>query len=214
MPVETETETKTQVHTAVRTPTRTRTVVIRIIIAVLIAGLALGGYLLWKDLQRFESTDDAQIDGHINAISARISGNVTEVLVGDEQYVKAGDVLVKLDAKDYQVAVDKARADLADAMATAQSSTTDVPMTSTTTASTLAGAHSTRADALASVTVAEQQLGAARTRLVTAQANVGVAQANYAKAAQDVARYKQLVDKDEISKQQYDQAVATEAAAQ
>src|ERR1700722_13719870 len=124
MPVEMEPET--QVHTVVRTRTSTKTVVVRIVVFAVIAGLAIGGYLLWKDLQQFETTDDAQIDGHINAISARVSGNVTEVLVGDEQYVHQGDVLVRLDSRDYQVAVEKAKADLADAMATAQSSVTDV----------------------------------------------------------------------------------------
>jgi membrane fusion protein (multidrug efflux system) len=211
MPVELENET--QSHPLVRSGTNVKTIVVRIVILLVVIGLAIFGYTLWKAMQRVETTDDAQIDGHINAISARVSGHVAEVLVGDEQYVQQGDVLLRLDSKDYQVAVDKAKADLADAIATAQSSSADVPVMSTTTESTMAGAHSTRADALASVSVAEQQLGAARARLVTAQANVRVAEANSAKAAADVARYKQLVEKDEISKQQYDQAESTAAAA-
>ena len=66
----------------------------RILAAIaLVIILAIGGYLLWKYLSSYESTDDAQIDGHVNAISARISGHLSEVPVEDAQIVKAGDVL-------------------------------------------------------------------------------------------------------------------------
>ncbi len=89
------------------------------LLALLIA-LAAGGYALWQYLSSYESTDDAQVDGHVNAISARISGHLSEVLVEDAQMVKAGDVLVKIDPRDYEVAVSKAEADLADAEASLQ----------------------------------------------------------------------------------------------
>ncbi len=190
-----------------------RAIVVRTIVVVVIALLAYGGYAIWKDLSKVESTDDAQIDGEIHAISSRVSGHVVEVMVEDQQIVKAGQMLVQLDRKDYEVAVAKAKADLADAVAGLLSSRTDVPITSVTTASTLSGARSSREDARAGVSWAEQQLGASRARLVTAQANVRVAEANDSKAAQDVKRYKMLVDKDEISRQQYDQAVSSAEAA-
>lgn len=185
----------------------------RIVIVIVLLVLVSGGYLFWLHLSKFESTDDAQVDGQVYAISARVTGHVLEVKVEDEQQVKAGDVLVVLDPKDYEVAVAKARADLADAVANYQSSRNDVPITSTNTKSTLTTANSARLDASAGVSGAERQLGAARARLATAQANVRVAQANYTKAQQDVERYKLLVSKDEISKQQYDQAVAAQDAA-
>jgi membrane fusion protein (multidrug efflux system) len=185
----------------------------RLFVVVVVLSLISGGYLFWLHLSKFESTDDAQVDGQLYAISSRINGHVIEVKVDDEQQVKAGDVLVVLDPKDYEVAVAKARADLADAVATYQSSRTDVPITSVNTRSTLTNANSARLDASAGVSGAERQLGAARARLATAQANVRVAQANFTKASQDVERYKQLVSKDEISKQQYDQAVAAMDAA-
>jgi membrane fusion protein (multidrug efflux system) len=184
----------------------------RIVGIFLILALAVGGYGMWRRLQRVESTDDAQVDGSIHAISARVPGHVMEVLVDDQQYVNAGDVLVRLDRADYEIAVAKAKADLGDALATLQTHRTDVPITTATTSSTLAGAQSSREDALAGVAVAEQQLGAARARLAWAQANVRTAEANAAKAAADVARYKVLVEKDEISKQLYDQTVSTAAA--
>jgi membrane fusion protein (multidrug efflux system) len=213
--MEQEQESRPEARTP-EAPTRgnRKTVAIRIAAVVAVVGLAVAGYAIWQRLERFESTDDAQIDGDIDAISSRISGHVTQVLVEDQQHVNAGDVLVRLDPKDYEVAITKAKADLADAVAALQSSRTDVPITSVTTASTLSGAESSHEDASIGVSYAERQLGAAQARLVLAQANVRGAEANYANAAEDVKRYKLLVDKDEISKQQYDQAVSTAAAAQ
>jgi membrane fusion protein, multidrug efflux system len=202
-----------EVHTVVRTRTSGKTIAFRIIILLVLVIAASFGYLYWKDAQRFESTDDAQIDGQIYTISPRVTGHVIEVPVEDEQIVKAGDVLVKLDPKDFEVALASAKADLADATATLNSSRTDVPITSTTTSSTLLSARSSHADAEAAVAAAEQQLSAAKARQETAEANVRVAIANDSKAAQDVTRYKLLVAKDEISKQVYDQAVSAEEAA-
>ncbi|HTS75335.1 MAG TPA: HlyD family secretion protein [Bryobacteraceae bacterium] len=202
-----------EVHAVARTRTSGKTIVVRVLLAIVLIGVASGAYLYWKNSQRFESTDDAQVDGEIYAISARVSGHAMEVPVEDEQLVKAGDVLFKLDPKDYQVAVERAKADLADAVAALQSSRTDVPITSVTTTSTLAGARSGKADSVAALSGAEQQLGGARARLATAEANVRVAEANYSKAAADLKRYEMLVSKDEISKQQYDQASAEADAA-
>jgi membrane fusion protein, multidrug efflux system len=197
----------------VQANTKNKNVLGRIFVVIVVLCLISGGYLVWLHLSKFESTDDAQVDGQLYAISSRVSGHVLQVKVEDEMQVKAGDVLVVLDPKDYEVAVAKARADLADAVANYQSSRTDVPITSVNTRSTLTNANSARLDASAGVSGAERQLGAARARLTTAQANVRVAQANFTKAAQDVERYKQLIAKDEISKQQYDQAVAALDAA-
>jgi membrane fusion protein, multidrug efflux system len=184
-----------------------------LLLLVLLIALAVGGYVLWRYLSSYESTDDAQIDGHVDAISARISGHLSEVLVEDARIVKAGDVLVKIDPRDYEVAVSQAQANLADAEASLQSARTDLPIVSTTTASTLQNAQSSRADANAGLLGAERQFEAAQARLETAQAQVNEAQANYKKAADDAARYKQLVDKDEISRQIYDQAQQTAEAA-
>lgn len=184
-----------------------------LIFVVVIAALGVGGYFLWRHLNTYETTDDAEIDGHINAVSGRISGNVIDVLAEDEQVVKAGDVLVRIDPRDYEVAVAKADADLRDAEATLESSRIDIPITNTNTASQLKTAKSTRADAAAFVLGAQRQLSAARDRLETAQAQVREAQANVKKTSDDVVRYKLLVDKNEIPRQQYDTAVADAAAA-
>jgi membrane fusion protein, multidrug efflux system len=193
---------------AVRKPKRRRAVLLALILLL----LAVGGYFLWKYLESYESTDDAQIDGHIHAISARISGYVSQVLAEDQQIVRAGEPLVVIDPRDYEVAVARAQADVADAEAALKSSRTNVPITSMTTTSTLQSAQSGLADNQAALIAAQRQLDAAGARLKSAEAQVDEAEANYKRAADDAARYKLLVDKNEISRQQYDTAVQTAAA--
>jgi membrane fusion protein, multidrug efflux system len=185
-----------------------RTLMRAILLVVVLVAVAAGSYYAWKYFGTYESTDDAEVDGHINAISARISGYVLEVPVDDERYVKAGDVLARIDSKDYSVALANARADLAAAEAAFLSSRTDVPITSTTTNSLLKNARSGRVDTDAALLGAQRQLSAAQARLDTAEAQVREAQATYKNTVDDVARYKLLVTKDEIPRQRYDTAVS------
>src|ERR1700681_998472 len=116
-----------------------------VIAAVAVVGLGIVSYFVWRYVNTYETTDDAQIDGHINASSGRITGTVTEVRADDAQYVKAGDVLLMLDPRDYEVALAKAQADLGDAEAALESSRMDVPILTTNTASQLKTATSSRA---------------------------------------------------------------------
>ncbi len=163
--------------------------------------LALIGLGMWLYYSRLESTDDAQIDGHVNPISARVSGYVIKIVVGDNQYVKAGTVLVEIDPRDYQIAVERARAALADAEANAQAAGVNVPIVSTASSSDLTAAQAEVTNAKAGIAAAEKQADAARAQLAAAEAtNV--------KAQNDLVRYKPLVEKEEISKQLYDQAEA------
>jgi membrane fusion protein, multidrug efflux system len=91
---------------------------IRIAIAMAAALIAIvGGTRYWTYLQTYESTDDAQIDGHIHPISSRIEGTIIRVYVENTQAVRAGQPLAEIDPHDYQVAAEKARADLAQAQA-------------------------------------------------------------------------------------------------
>ena len=163
--------------------------------------LLVGGFFLWRYFSSYESTDDAQVDVHIYPVSARISGYVIAVNVGDNQYVEKGYVLVEIDPRDYQVAVDKAKADLASAEATARSLNINVPITSVNTLSQLSFSGSGVEDAVAGLAAAEKQLAAA-------QDQVQQAEANDVKAQDDVKRYKQLVEKQDVSAQTYDYAVA------
>jgi membrane fusion protein, multidrug efflux system len=167
--------------------------------------LAIGGFFAWRYFSSYESTDDAQIDGHLMPISARISGYVDKVNVDDNQYVQAGAVLVEIDPRDFQVALDQSRADAADAQATAQSLSINIPVTSVNTSSQVSSTEADVQNATAGVAAAQQQYDAAQAQLLQAQAND-------VKAQSDLVRYKQLVAKQEISQQQYDQAIASAAA--
>ncbi len=176
----------------------------RLRIALILGGIALAVAVLflWRYLASYESTDDAQIDGHLNPVSARVSGHVQKLLVTDNQYVQAGTPLVEIDPKDYDVAVDKAKADYADALATAQAIQVNVPITTVSTGSQMSAAQADVESARAGISAARQQFDAAKSQLQAAEANS-------VKAQNDLERYKQLIDKQEISQQQYDQAVAT-----
>jgi membrane fusion protein (multidrug efflux system) len=155
--------------------------------------------LLWRHYAVRESTDDAQIEADIIPISARVGGTVKAVHAEDNQYVDQGAVLVELDPTDYEVALRRAQAELADAIANASAARTNVPIATTTTGSQLQTARA--------------NFGSAQKQVDAAQARLREAEANYTKAATDLARYKQLVERDEIPKQQYDSAVAAEQAA-
>jgi membrane fusion protein (multidrug efflux system) len=189
-------------------PRSFRVVLILAILAV-VAGAAWG---LSAVMGGTESTDDAQIDGHIVSISPRISGTVVAVNVQDNQTVKAGEVLVKIDPRDYEVLVAKAKADLADAEATARALQAEVPITTITTQNTISNTRAGEVDAQRSITASERQLEAALARVSAAKAKLEEEQANADRASSDQARFKQLVDKDEISRQQYDAAVAAAKA--
>src|SRR5450755_983354 len=161
----------------------------KIIGSIVLIIVVVGGYFIWQEMQKSESTDDAEIDGNVVAISSRVTGHVTAVLVEDEQMVKKGDVLVKLDPKDFEIAVERAKADLNNELANLQTSRGDVPLTAATTGSALNGAKSSRQDAAEAISWAQQQQSVAQARIGLAQANVKVAEANANRAAQDVARY-------------------------
>ena len=167
--------------------------------------LIVGAVLLWLYFASYESTDDAQVDVHLYPVSARISGYVIKVNVNDNQYVQQGTVLVEIDPKDYEVAVAKARADLANAEATAKSLNITVPITSINTSSQLRSAVSDVSNATAGIIAAEKQLA-------SAHAQVEQAEANDVKAQDDLERYKRLVEKQNVSEQTYDQAVAAAKA--
>jgi membrane fusion protein, multidrug efflux system len=184
-----------------------RTLIRVILLAAFLGAAGVGSFYAWKYFSGYEDTDDAQVDGHINAISARINGYVLEVPVDNERYVKAGDVLARIDPRDFTVALAQAEADLAASEASHEGYRIDVPVTSTTTSSQLTSTRSGKVDAVAGLLGAQRQLSAARSRLVTAEANVREAEATYKRIADDVVRYKMLADKDEISQQIYDTAV-------
>ncbi len=171
-----------------------------IVVAAVVVVLIVGTFL-WHYFSGFESTDDAQVDVHLYPVSARISGYVQAVHVGDNQYVREGATLVEIDPKDYQVAVAKAQANLETAEASARALNIDVPVSSVDTASQLKFTSSDIENAKAAIAAGEKQVAAA-------QARIQEAEAQNVKAQDDVQRYHLLLTKDEVPKQRYDYAVA------
>ena len=100
-------------------PSRTASPGFRIAVLIGAVVLLVVGFFVYRYVTSYESTDDAQVDGHINSVSARISGHVVKLNVEDNQYVQAGTVLVEIDPADYQVALERAKADFDNARATA-----------------------------------------------------------------------------------------------
>jgi membrane fusion protein, multidrug efflux system len=175
--------------------------------------LLAGAIVMWRYFAARETTDDAQVTGHVSPVAARVAGTITAIRVTDNQAVKAGDVLVEIDPRDYQLAVQKAEADLAAAQSAEKAARADVPITSTTSKSGEASAAAGTSNAEAAVQAADREVDAARAKVESAKARRTEAAANATRAEQDLARLKSLVEKDEISRQQYDAAVSTDASA-
>jgi len=184
------------------TPQRSRR---RFIIIGLVAVLVVGALLFWWHSTYYEDTDDASVDGHLVQISARINGHVEKVDVDQNQEVKAGDLLLEIDPKDYETAEAQAAANLEAAVANYEASRVNVPVININAGSNLNSANADVSSATATVAQSEKQLQAAEARVTQAQANS-------TKAKLDLERYTPLVQKDIISKQQYDAAVAAAAA--
>jgi membrane fusion protein (multidrug efflux system) len=153
----------------------------------------------------YESTDDAQVDGHLDGLTSRIDGEIKAVYAEENQSVQAGQLLVELDPRDDQVALEQAQAQLLKAQADARAENPNLPITASTSRTNISTSQSEVANAEAGVAAAERDQAAAVSRLQEVEAN-------NAKAQNDVGRYKALVDKSEVSRSEYDQVVATAAA--
>jgi membrane fusion protein (multidrug efflux system) len=175
--------------------------------------LVVAGYAGWQYLSHWESTDDAQIDGHIHPVNAKVGGTVASVNVVENQRVEAGAILAQLDSRDYEVAVARAEAELAQAQAGVVAARAGVPVASSTAGAQITSSEAIAERAKAGVNAAERDIEVAEAKLNSAQARVREAQANATKAAHDVERLKLLIAKDEISQQQYDATVSAADAA-
>jgi len=212
-----------------RRPFYKRRGVIIIAAVVLLLG-AIFGIRYWLYARSHETTDDAFIDGHIIQISPKVSGYVAKIYVADNQQVKEGDLIAELDARDYEVRLQQAKAALNAGLAKENEAKTNVSLTRATSSATVRQAQaavqrsrsevqSQRAGAASSssrATEAASAISTAQANLAQTQAQVTAAQSDVTRANADVERYRALYAKDEISKQQLDQAVnvANTAAAQ
>jgi membrane fusion protein (multidrug efflux system) len=172
-----------------------------IVLVAVLAVAGVGGSRLWTWLQSYEETDDAQIDGDIYAVTSRVGGSIKAVLVRDYQEVKAGDLLVELDPADYQIAVKQATAALNESRTLVAAVRPNVSITTTSTDTAISSSQADIAGARAQVAAAQRDHEA-----ILAQ--IRQAEADQAKSQADLARYRQLIAKDEISRLQYDQVDA------
>jgi len=177
----------------------------KLVVIAVVTLLAIGAALFYWHSTFTEDTDDAQVDGDLYQVSSRIAGQVIKVYVEDNQEVKAGDLLAEIDPKDFQVALEQAQANLASAEASSIQANAGVPITSITSTTSISTTSSDVQGAQAAVAQSSKQVAAANAR-------VDQAKANARKSDLDVERYQPLVEKDVISKQQYDAAVAAAAA--
>ena len=169
------------------------------------AVIIIGGILWWLHSRHFENTDDAQVDAHISGLAARINGTITAVYVEENQFVKAGQVLVELDPKDYQVALKQSQSQLRQAQQEILAEQPNVPVTEVSNQTNISTSQSSVTSAQAAVVAAERNYQAALDRVREAEANA-------VKARADVERYRPLVEKDEVPRQQFDQVVANAKA--
>ena len=180
------------------------------LILLLAATIAVAGASLWwVHSQDYESTDDAQIEGHLDLVSSRISGTVVYInpRVENNQLVEAGTLLMELDPRDYAAELEHAKANLATRTAEAHSAQVTVPIVNASVFGQLHSAEAAKAQALASVASEQANLAAAQHKLQQDEAI-------YARAERDRVRYQALVEKHEISRSDYDarETEATSAA--
>jgi membrane fusion protein (multidrug efflux system) len=180
---------------------------VRLIAGGVIVLAAVIGVWVWLS-SGHESTDDAQIEGHVTQIAPRVGGTVLRVPVNDNQQVELGAVLVEIDPRDYQIALEKAKAELTDAQATAAAAQSNVPITSATATGNIGTAQGSVEQARGAAEASQKEVDAAHARATTAAARQREAEANAVKAARDVERLRGLLAKDEVSQQQFDSAVA------
>ena len=196
----------------------------------ILAGLGVGaiaagtfGFHYWQYASTHQETDNATVAGNIHQVSTRIPGTVSEVLVNDNQLVQPGQLLVKLDQRDYESKVQQAAAALENARGQAQAAQANIALTSQTTTGKTSQAQGDVSGAVAAISTAQAAVQEAQAGIPAAQAEVRLAQAgipaaqaqvaqanaNLENAQADYNRYNQLYKTGAIARQQLDAAKAT-----
>ncbi len=173
-----------------------------------------GGYAAWEYFSIWETTDDAQVDGHIHPVNAKVGGTVVSVDVKENQVLEAGTVLVQIDPRDYEIALARAQAELAQAESAAAARRAGLPVVSSAAGMQITSSEAIAERAKSGLDLAKREVLAAEARIKAARARSREAQANAGRTGRDLERMKQLIAKDEISQQQYDAAVSAAEAAQ
>jgi membrane fusion protein (multidrug efflux system) len=169
------------------------------LILILSLGVVLGGGYWWFYMRGRVSTDDAYVMAHTASISSRIDGNVSDVFVDNDEHVDKGQVLVRLDPRDYQVAVDKAQAVLAKMEADVKSQGMTVDLIESDTQGQVQIARATLREAENEEQAKTQDMNRLEKKRLAAQAD-----STYAKREFD--RFEALYRQGSTSKEQRDNA--------
>lgn len=167
--------------------------------------LALGALAYWLRARHFEQTDDAQIDGDISNVGARVDGVVTAVYVKETETVKQGALLLELDPSDLEVRLEQAKAQVEQAEAQLAAEDPTVAIAETSSSASVASAASDIASATANLAAARQQVSQVAAELQRARANDKQAQL-------DLKRSESLLKTSSISQAEYDRTESTAAA--
>ena len=167
--------------------------------------LGAGGFYWWHEAQKYEDTDDAEIDGHLNPIASRVAGTIQAVYVEDNQYVEAGKPLVDLDPRDYEVSLAQTRAQYDQSRAQLTGERPNLPIVVTTNGTDVANAEADLANADAAVAASEHDYASAISTLRQTEAQ-------NAKAQSDLKRYTLLLQKQEVAQSEFDQYDSTAKA--
>ncbi len=193
---------------------------VRSVLALLLLGAAGYGVWLYVYSRTRASTEDANVDGSVAVVSARVPGPVAKVLVRDNQEVREGEIVLEIDPRDYEIRVEQARAALAMAVAGERAARTEVPLTRETSESRIQQARAAVETARVAIDVGRAQVAETRARLegrraavAAAQADAAVAEATLDKAQRDLERMARLVAQGLVSVQDHDGAQTTERTA-
>jgi len=190
-------------------------------VAAALVALGYGGYVWWQSLRRV-ATDDAYVEGNIVIISAKVAGHVAELLTDDNRSVKAGDLLLRIDPRDYAARRDQAKAAVAVAVAGHEAARTETQLTRETTAAqveearaTLESARVAEQAAQSAVLEARATVEAKRAATAAMSADVTGAQSTMRQTGREMERMRKLLQGGFVSQRDFDQAemAASTAAA-
>lgn len=196
-----------------------RRLLIVIGVVVGLAGLTWGVYA-WVHAQNHVSTDDAYVESSIAPLAAKVSGHVTQLNVNDNQPVKTGEILLRIDPRDYQAKVDQAKAAVAVANASFLAVRSETQLTRETTQAqgdearaALEAARVAEQTADAAVEESKARLESRRSALAAITAEVAGSRSAAVQAAREKERFKKLVENGYVSQREFDQSEAADAAA-
>jgi membrane fusion protein, multidrug efflux system len=183
--------------------------------ALVVLGILGWGGWAWYKAGAEVSTDDAYIDGTISPVSAKVAGHIVELNVTDNQTVRADDVLLRVDARDYEAKRDQARAAVSVAEANVRAARAELPLARETTRSQVDEARAALEGTRVGVRSSESAVNEARARVeskraaaAASRADVTAAESGLRKARRDLDRMQQLMKNDYVSRREHDDAVA------